>query len=57
MANEKEKPKGLGEEVKDISLDYNRQKKFPTEITEEQKKEMEKTRKELEDFQKKVIKK
>ena len=50
------KKETLQEEIKDMSLDYKSQK-MPLEITEEQKKEMEKTRKELEDFQKKVVKK
>jgi uncharacterized protein (UPF0332 family)/predicted nucleotidyltransferase len=58
MAEGKENHKeNLQDEVKDISFDYQQQKKFPTEISEEQKKEMEKTRKELEDFQKKIVKK
>jgi len=57
MTEGKEKKENLQDEVKDISLDYQQQKKFPTEISEEQKKDMEKTRKELEDFQKKIIKK
>jgi len=58
MAEGKDKGKeNLQDEVKDISLDYERRKKFPTEITGEQKKEMEKTRKELEDLQKKITSK
>ena len=40
-----------------MSLDYQKRKSFPTEITEEQKEDMEKKRKELENFQKKIIKK
>jgi len=57
MATEKEskKKENLQDEIKDISLDY--QKKIPGEIPEEAKKEMEKTRKELEEFKKKVLKK
>jgi uncharacterized protein (UPF0332 family)/predicted nucleotidyltransferase len=53
---EKEKKETLVGEVKDVSLDYQRQK-IPGEITEKQKEEMEKTRTELEDFQKRVVKK
>lgn len=54
--NDKEKEESLAEEIKDISLDYDK-KKIPGEITDEQKKEMEKTKKELDNFRKKVVKK
>jgi len=55
--NKEKKKENLVGEVKDISLDYQQKKKFPTEISEEQKKEMERTRKELENFKKKILKK
>jgi len=47
--------KELSSEVKDSGLDYK--SRIPGEITEEQKEEMEKTRKELDNFKKKVLKK
>src|SRR3989344_4684636 len=53
--NSKEKKETLGDEVKDISLDYS--KRIPDEITEEQKKEMEKTKNELEDLKNKILNK
>ncbi len=53
----KEEKENLQKELKDMSLDYQKRKRFPTEITEEQKEDMEKKRKELENFQKKIIKK
>jgi len=53
---ENNKKETLGEEVKDPRMDYSKEK-MPGEITTEQKKEMEKTRKELDDFKKKIIKK
>ena len=56
MENNKEK-KELTEEIKDISLDYQNKQNLPVEISEEQKQQMEKTRKELEDLKKKIIKK
>ncbi len=46
----------LQDEVKDMSLDYQ-SKKLPGEVSEEQKKEMEKTRERLESFKKSVLKK
>jgi len=54
--NNKEKKENLIDEVKDISLDYQKQK-IPGEISEAQKEEMEKTRKELEEFKKKILNK
>lgn len=53
---DKEKKEDLASEIKDSGLDY-KARKIPGEISEEQKVEMEKTRKELEDFKKKVLKK
>ena len=50
-----ERKENLTDEIKDPSLEY--QKGKPGEITEEQKKEMEKTRKDLDNFKNKVIKK
>lgn len=56
MAKEEEsKKETLGDEVKDISLDYKKEK-VPGEISEKAKEEMEKTRKELENLKKKILK-
>lgn len=54
---DKQEKESLIGEVKDISLDYQQRQKFPVEITEEQRKEMEKTRTELEQLQKKILRK
>lgn len=52
-----EEPKeDLQNEVKDIKLDYQA-KKLPTDVSEEQKKDMEKTREKLESFKKQILKK
>ena len=54
MAEENKEKENLQDEVKDISLDYSN-KKIPGEITEEQRKEMEKTKKELENLKRKIL--
>ena len=57
MAEENIKKDTLAGEIKDVSLDYKQKQNLPTEITEEQKKEMEKTQKELDNLKKKILKK
>ncbi|MBI2630221.1 nucleotidyltransferase domain-containing protein [Candidatus Pacearchaeota archaeon] len=54
--NSKENKENLAEEVKDISMDY-KNKKLPVEMDEKVKEEMEKTRKELENIKKWIVKK
>jgi len=55
--NNSEKKEDLQDELKDMSLDYQPGQKAPGEISEKDKEEMEKTRKELEEFKKKILKK
>ncbi len=54
---EKNKDNSLTGEIKDIRLDYNNQIASPAEISEDKKKDMEKTKKELEEFKNKILKK
>jgi uncharacterized protein (UPF0332 family)/predicted nucleotidyltransferase len=53
---EEKQEKSVEQEVKDIRMDYD-SKKLPSDIPEEVRKEMEKTRENLDDFKKTIIKK
>jgi len=54
MAKE-EKKDNLAGEIRDIGIDYQQRKKMPVNISDEQREEMEKTRKELDSFKKKIL--
>ena len=57
MASENSKEdNSVEKEVRDMSMDY-KNKKLPTEISDETRKEMEKTREKLEKFKKEILKK
>jgi predicted nucleotidyltransferase/uncharacterized protein (UPF0332 family) len=51
------KPENLSEEIKSPAMDYKPGQKLPGEMTDEAKKEIDKTKQKLEEFKKEIIKK